>query len=107
MKREKQAAQKAKGKWVPPEDPFLQGLPLLAEALSDHFWDDGSPREVWTLSVNYSGPMPTVQLNDKDEGRSVASTAPSVREALEALEGLMGRGALPWRYWQQKKKGRG
>lgn len=104
MKREQAAQQKSKGKFVPPSDPFLEGLQHLAEGVADHFWDDGTPREPWTLSLNWSGPMPTVQLNDKSGERSVATTASTVREGLEALEALLKQGALPWRYWGKKAR---
>lgn len=107
MKREQQETQRKKGKFVPPSDPLLDGLPHVAEGLADVLWDDGSPREPWSLSVNWSGPMPTVQLNDKEVGRSAASTAPTVREALLALEALIVSGGLPWRYWDPKRKRRG
>ena len=107
MKRDAAAKQGAKGKWVPPTDPVLAGLPALAQGLTDHLWDDGTPRDPWSLSINWSGPMPTVMINDREAGRSAASTAPTVREAMELLDALVKSEAIPWRYWQQKKGRRG
>lgn len=104
MKRDAAAKQKGKGKFEPPLDAFFHKLPRLAEGLCDLFWEDGSPREPWTLSINWSGPMPTVQVNDKEEERSSATTAATVQEALEAIEQLLVAGGLPWRYWGKRKK---
>lgn len=107
MKREKLDQQKKAGKFVPPDDPLLQKLPHLAEAVADLFWDDGSPREPYTVSANWASGSCTLQLNDKEGRRSVASTASSLSEALMLLEELLQRGALPWRYWPKEKSRRG
>lgn len=104
MKRESRDRQKKAGKFVSPADPVLSALPRLAEAVADMFWDDGSPREPWSLSVNWATGDCTLQLNDKEEGRSVSTTAPSLEEGLRLLEQLLERGHLPWRYWAKPKR---
>lgn len=107
MKREHRDKQRKAGKFSPPDDPLLEKLPRLAEAVADVFWDDGSPREPYTLSVNWSTGMCLLQLNDKEEGRSVAVTAPGLSAALLLLEELLVAGHLPWRYWGKQKGKRG
>lgn len=104
MKRDNADKQKKAGKFVPPEDPLLEKLPRLAEAVADTRWDDGSPREPYTLSVNWSTGMCLLQMNDKEEGRSVAVTAQGLSQCLLMLEELLVSGHLPWRYWAKAKK---
>jgi len=104
MKREAVQAQKEKGKFVCPDDMILQKLPRLAEACADLFWDDGTPREPYTLSFNWSTGQCLVQLNDKEVGRSLACTAPNAAEGLKMLNDLLGLPSLPWRYWGNKGK---
>jgi len=107
MKREAVNGQKSKGKFVPPSDAALHLRPHLAEAVADVFWDDGSMRDPFTLSVNWSGEQVLLQLNDKEVGRSLSTTAGSLNEGLDLLEKLLASGgALPWRYWKKQAKGR-
>lgn len=107
MKREKAQEQKGKGKFVPPPDPLLERLPRLAEAVADLFWDDGAPRHPYTLSVNWECGSCLVQMNDKENERSCATTAPGLSEALMQLETLLASPPLPWRYWRKPRKGKG
>lgn len=104
MKREVITKRKANDKFEPPEDAIFTHRPLLAECCCDPVFDDGSPREVWSLSCNWTGPMVTVSLNDKEAGRSINTTAPTLDEALSALESLLETPARPWRYWAKGKK---
>lgn len=107
MKREAEAHQKANGKFVPPADPLLARLPRVAEAVADLFWEDGTPREPWGLSLGWATGQCLLQLNDKERRRSLAVTAPSASEALLLLEELLGQPSLPWRYWSgSPKRGR-
>lgn len=103
MKREAAATQKSKGKFTPPEDPAFASRPLLAEAVADLFWEDGTPREPWSISLNWSTGMCMVSLNDKDESRSMNSSAPTMEEALDLMEGLLASPRRPWRYWGRGK----
>jgi len=104
MKREQQAVQKAKGKFVPPPDPIFKDRPLLAEALADCWWEDGQPRDPWGLSISYASGLAFCQINDPEVGRSLATTAETLAEALDQLEEVLGRPKLPWRVWGKKKK---
>lgn len=103
MKREAIAAQTKAGKFKCPPDKVLERLPRLAEAVADLFWDDGSPRQPYTLSVNWESGSCLLQLNDKEQGRSVAVTAVGIQEAMQMLEDLLTQGHLPWRKWAPQK----
>jgi len=106
VKREAAATAKTRGKFVPPPDAALASRPHLAEAVSDPFWEDGGLREPWTLSVNWSGQQVLLQLNDKEAGRSLSTTADSLDEGLDLLERLLQGSVLPWRYWKRQKNGK-
>lgn len=103
MKRLNEVSQKSKGKFAPPPDQVFVGRPHLAAACCDMFWDDAQPREPYGLSCNWASGAALVQLNDRENDRSCASTAPTFEHALDALEGLLAAGSLPWRYWRAKK----
>jgi len=104
MKREAAAKQKSKGAFVPPDDPFLEGLGGLAAAVADLFWDDGTPRDPWSLSLNWGTGLVTASLNDKEESRSLNSSGRTVREALDALQVALDMPQRPWRYWGKRKR---
>lgn len=104
MKREAVDRAKSKQKFVAPPCAVLLGLPLIAEAVADAAWDDGTPRDVYTLTLSWAMGSPQVSLNDKEEGRSISSSGKTIEEALHALEGLLGTPHRPWRYWKGAKK---
>jgi len=106
MKREHAVSQKAKGKFVPPADPVFKERPLLAEALADCWWDDGSPRDPWTLAINWQSGNCMLTMVDKGNERSTSTMADSLEEALELLEDLLARPNLPWRTWGKRGGGR-
>jgi len=105
MKRDIIIKRKGGAGFLPPDDPFFHNRPLLAEACCDPVFDDGSPREVWSISLNWTGSMLTASLNDKEEGRSLNTTAATLEAAADALEGLLSLPGRPWRYWGRKKRG--
>jgi len=104
MKRESVERVKGKGKFIPPPCALLASRPRLAEYVADAAWEDGTPREVCTLTLSWSQGAPQVSLNDKEEGRSITSTGETIEAALDALEGLLATPSRPWRYWQAKKR---
>jgi hypothetical protein len=107
MKREAIDAQKTSGKFVPPADPLLKGCPFVAEAVADLFWEDGSPREPYGLSFNWSTGQCLAQLNDRAGRRSLSTTATTAAEGVAQLEELLATpGNRPWRHWGGVKKGR-
>lgn len=103
MKRAQQNAQKSKGKYQHPDDPFLAEMPHLAQHLCDSWWDDGKPREVCTLTIRIGDKQANLSLNDIGEERSVSTTAETVREALVLLDDALGTERANWRSWKRKK----
>lgn len=103
MKREAEATQRKQGKFVAPAEGIFTHRPRLAEALCDQFWDDGTPRDPWGVSLNWSGLTVTASLNDRPRKRSLNSSGANVDEALNALEGALGMPQIPWRSWGKGK----
>jgi len=91
-----------KKKFVPPSDPIFKNRPLLAIALCDAWWDDGAPRDPYTLAINWHSGSCMLTLVDKPEERSTSTLADSLEEALDLVEGLLARPRMPWRAWGKK-----
>lgn len=100
MKKEHKEKAKAPGKFHPPPDPVFKQRSQLAAAVADPWWDDGTSREPYGLSINWSTGACSVTLNDKEEGRSITTTADALEEALDAMEALLATERRPWRYWK-------
>lgn len=92
------------GKFEPPPDGIFHGRPNLADACCNPFWDDRSPKGCWALSLNWDTGMCTVSVSDKEEGRSLNSTASTAEEALDLMEALLATEHRPWRYWGGKRR---
>lgn len=92
---------------IPPRDvKFWESFPLLTEHLTAHRWDDGSPREVSTLTISVVDGALNVCLNDRAEGRGLFVTADTFRDAVKSLEAnLSGQGTSRWVTWRKFKKG--
>lgn len=103
MKKEARERQGSPEAFIAPPDPLLKDRPLLAQAVADLWWDDGTPREPWSLSLNWSLGLVRASLTDKEECRSISSDGETVSKALNALESAMGMPQRPWRYWGKKK----
>lgn len=105
MKRDIIVKRKSGEGFDPPDDPFFEERPLVAEACCDPIFEDGSPREGWTISLSWAGPYVTLSLSDKQGRRSLNTTAPTVGAAMNAMEGLLSVPIRPWRYWGKEKRG--
>jgi len=104
MKRDN-TEKRAKGdKFEPPDDPLFQERPCLADACCNPFWDDKSEKGCWTLSLNWDTGQCMVSVTDRDNSRSLNSTAETSTDALDAMEGLLGSDRRPWRYWGKKRR---
>jgi len=72
--------------------------------LTDVAYDDGTPRELSTISLFVEDGMFKAALNDKDMRRSLYVTAESMLGALGALEATLLRGGGDWRPWNKATK---
>lgn len=91
-------------KWVTPDDNWSQTYPQISQWTGDAYWDDGTSREVCTLTIRGGSGIASVSLNDKTENQSVTSSGATVHEALAALEAVLTSGSIPWRVWAGKRR---
>jgi hypothetical protein len=98
MKRTAAGAPDPKSRvWKCPDEWFAKDYPTLTAGLCDPWWDDGKPRDTWTLKIAYSGGGCTVVTNDPGGKLVLFTTAESLSAALEALELALQTGTAAWR----------
>lgn len=97
MQRPSQAPRPKKGEFVCPDKAFLKDFPLLAAGLCDPWWDDGKPREGWTLKISMNDQQVMLTINDKDSKLVAFTSAEALQEGLESIEAALGSGGLSWR----------
>jgi hypothetical protein len=71
--------------------------PAIQEYLTEANHDDGSPRETSMLCIFVEDGFVKLSLQDREEGRSMWVSAPSLPEALNALERNLQDGVGEWR----------
>lgn len=103
MIRKKNAVEDAAGGQGMPDATFMKDYPSIAAYLSDPVWDDGTPRELSTLSISVDDGQIRLALNDKDGRQSAYTNALSVKDAFKALEQALAKDLITWRAWDRKK----
>ena len=104
MKREQAEKQSKAGKYVHPQVGDLVEYPTMSPYLLDCWWDDGKPRETCTLSIKFLGDTVQLSMNDKEQRRSITTTAETLPDAMEALEKCLATGRAPWRPWGKERR---
>lgn len=97
MKRPSQATRPKKGEFTCPDAAFLSTYPILAAGMCDPFWDDGKPRDPWSLKIQFREDAILFTLNDKDSKLVAFTTAQGLVEGLLAIEAALESGGLSWR----------
>jgi len=104
MKKYTIEATKADKKWKAPLEPVLKERPHVAQLLTDAWWDDGTPREVCTLTVRVGLEQTQLNVNDAENEQSITTTAETLDAALTLLEDALASGRNLWRKWGNFKK---
>jgi len=104
MKKYISEVTKADKKWTKPHEPILAKCPLVAQLLTDAWWDDGTAREVCTMTVRVGLESTQINVNDAANEQSITTNAGSLAEALELLEEALAAGRNLWRKWGNFKK---
>lgn len=103
MKRSScQATPPKKGTWVCPDDSFKEKYPSLAQGLCDIWWDDGKPREPFSLTIRFTDLSVRLSLVDSGASQSVYTEADTLEGALGALDAALGGETCTWRKWKRK-----
>lgn len=105
MSMKKPTSDSPKGKGQAAADTkFAEKFPTILEYLTDAKWEDGTDREVSSVTVFVEDGYFKLALNDKDLRRSLYVTGETLEKALLALEkGLNGQTA-DWRAWNARTK---
>lgn len=83
---------------------FSGAFPELLLYLTDPSWDDGSSRELASLSLTIEGGLFKLALNDRAQHRTMYLTSQSIREGLELMEDNLASGRGDWRAWNVRTK---
>lgn len=97
MQRPSQAARPKKGDYVCPDSDFQLTYPELARGLCDPWWDDGKPREPWTIKLSMRDDGVMLCVSDKESKLVSFTTSTSLIEGLAAIEEALTHGGLSWR----------
>jgi len=103
MKRDAADSQDKGREWNGLDDPMLEGLPALQQALGDQFWDDGKARTPYTLKLSFVPGGCQVAIVDEVGRRTSYTNAQTVSVGLAMVESLIMSGGLPWRPWGNKR----
>lgn len=87
-----------------PDEAFAKKYPQLVMWLTDDRWEDGTARELSSLSVKYQEGTVLMALNDQDGKRTLYKAAGSVAEGFQAVEKALQTGAAEWRAWNHRTK---
>lgn len=86
-----------------PDTVFAKKYPKISEFMSDGWWEDGKPRELSSIAINFNGGVVNIGLSDHAQARTAYSTAESIEEALGLLEASLVSGRPVWRSWKAGK----
>lgn len=101
MKRPDNVPVFKKGSWSCPDPAWSKAYPSLCMGMCDLFWDDGKPRECWSLTLRFDGLAVHACVNDKGAGQGLYGTGESVNDVLAHLEHALSQGVAQWRRWRK------
>jgi len=109
MKRRETSVGSSDPKLPFPDAGWAKKYPVLCEYLSHMEYDDGSKRELSTLTVKEQDGRVLLSLNDKDTSSTAYISGEDVAAALASLERALVAGNADWRRWKgsqtAKRKG--
>lgn len=101
-KPEQQQREKSVG--ISTEDKFAKKFPTIVEYLTTDQWEDGSDRELSSLSMFVEDGKWKAAINDKAMKRSCYVTAESFDDALGRIEKALATSSADWRAWTTHKR---
>lgn len=89
-----------------PDADWVKRFPMVCEYLSAAAFDDGTPRQLSSLTLREQDGMVLASISDMELSRGLYRTGATVRDALAALEKALETMTADWRPWkQQGRKG--
>lgn len=88
------------------ESEVLGGMAQIIAHLTHTRYDDGSPRQVGTISIRTQGAMWIVEARDYDAAARMRVSAASLDDALALMDTCLGADTAPWEpdvYLQQSR----
>lgn len=102
MKRREPPKPGKKGEVICPDTAFAKAYPTLAAGMCDGLWDDGKPREVWTLSIRMKEKGVLLTVTDKNYGECLYTEGEGLDDALALVEHALSQGVASWRKFSRK-----
>lgn len=87
-----------------PDERWVKKYPATCAYMADLTWDDGSPRDVATLTLRVEDGRLVLCLNDKEMQQTLYRSGGTIEEGLAALEKALTLGPADWRSWGGKGK---
>jgi len=97
MQRPSQATRPKKGEFTCPDSDFFQHYPKLAAGMCDPWWDDGKPRDPWTMKLGFNHEGIVITVTDKESKLVSFTSATTLLEGLASIEEALSTGGLSWR----------
>ena len=101
MKRPASQAALKKGEWSCPDKTWMKEYPNLCAGLCDPWWDDGKPRELWSITLRFEGDSVHACVNDKGGNQGLYTTGEDVDDVLALVEAALAGGLASWRRWRK------
>jgi hypothetical protein len=101
MKRPEAQKLQPKGQWLCCDKSFQENYPTLTQGMCDVWWDDGKPREPWTLTLRFDSAGVSLCVNDKGLAMGLYTNGENVDDALALLESALKEGTAQWRRWKK------
>ena len=79
------------------DDVVGDSRPVLAQFLTEKFWEDGTARQTSTLTLFCEDGTIKGSLNDRDTGRVLWASARDLGSLLDVMEELLNVENTPWR----------
>lgn len=102
MERRQPPKPGAKGEVAYPDKKFAKEYPTLARGMCDGLWNDGKPREVWTISIRMKEQGVLITTTDKNYGECLYTEGEDVDSALALVEEALAQGTASWRKFNRK-----
>jgi hypothetical protein len=101
MKRPDAQKSLPKGQWACPDKEWVKHYPALCQGMCDTWWDDGKPRDPWSVTLRFEGTAVHGCVNDKGLSMGLYTAGETIDDVLGQLEECIAQGTAQWRRWRK------